>query len=173
MRINRRASLADLGVVFLVITVLIGLFALSQSDRQNAAAIGEYQNSLLDSYTVAEGARMYTERAADYSIDYAITQSNYCEDKDNALLLEDFISRFSEDYMDELHEKKNMNLYIILPKTPEGDFFDIELSESSIKIKGDITDVNCLPLKPCTTPKFKINTVVAVNQEYNLDDMCS
>lgn len=68
---NKKASIADLGVIAFTIIVLAAIFSGAIVDGDNVDQIGSYQNEILDSYTVAEGSRFYLQRAVEYSAESA------------------------------------------------------------------------------------------------------
>jgi hypothetical protein len=89
---NKRGSLADIAVVMFVFIVIAFVIMGRASDDEYTSAIGGYQNQILDSYTVAEGARLFAEDSARYAFAKTV--------KDMGCVTFDagFISAFKQDF---------------------------------------------------------------------------
>jgi hypothetical protein len=110
MKINKKASLVNFGILIVVMIILSGIVVYSQKDINSTEQIGSYQNAILDSYTVAEGARNYIDNSAYYAALISANNDDYCSDNDEIAYLAEFESRFEQNL--NLPEK-NMDIDIV------------------------------------------------------------
>ena len=156
--LNKKASIADLGVVAFTIIVLAMVITGNVQDDDNVEQIGKYQNELLDSYTVAEGARSYLEKSVEYSTLSAT---------DELCNLDKTEFRTAFDLYIENMPERNMGLTIEKP-IEVLDPYDLDLNGNMVSIDFQkpliVTNAGSQNFK-----KFQIRTELNPNITYTFD----
>ena len=167
--INKKGQALENFAVLIFMFVALAMISVTFSNQEkNEEKIGEYQIELLDSYTVAEGARLYIDKSAEYSAISALKETDYCVTKNKPVFLEDFEKKF-EKFLASL-PKENMGLSI--------GFSGIETSIKhpyKLYIGNDVlhgtTDRTLIVTNEnkIESSRFVINTEVSPNFQFDLN----
>jgi len=153
---NKRGSWADFGVVFIVFMIFAVIMVGKDADDRLTGDIGEAQNQILNSYTVAEGSRFYIEKSAKY----AALNTTYDGSDFNT---EDFSNAFYA-YLENL-PSSNMGLEIISPTTGANRYnFRVEDNILLAELENPIVVQNL-------DKRFKIETMLSASFNLDLDEL--
>jgi hypothetical protein len=166
---HKKAQLEFFAIVFIIILSLIAIIAISQGDSKHVDKMGKDQNQILNSYTVAEGARMYIEKSAEYSVKETIENREangiVCNDYDG--FIDDFEIVFEQFIKYNNLPTENMGLNIAFP------FYDT--NTILLNLDTDVLIISVLDDNIVVTndnSKFKIETNISVNLPIELSEFC-
>jgi len=165
-----KRGFADIVVMFSILVILGVLMYDSTVDIDELTNIGEYQNTLLDSYTVAEGSRFYIEKALQLSAVNAMKKLQTCDVSSN----EDFQDEtefYFKEYINDFPDE-NMGFFIVSPFEGSDYTFNEEDGFLYYSAPQSIVVKNCAgSFKECDNI-FKIQTTVNAEVKYDLSKAC-